>query len=164
MGLWISDHPATVGERNELEIHADGRARFLRDFDESKDQEFVSDGSGTRVVDDLMILKFEGSTGEVFYKLVLSGWQSGSVRAIFGSMYMYRDGKLYNGLPISFRRWVEAANFSLDRTVTEHASFLSRERRRSTQALAGTGQPYARFNQPSKSGRQELDVPMQVAR
>jgi hypothetical protein len=103
VGVWAQTHPITEGEVSTLTISEDLAARFTRAFSsESPDQEFATKASGLRFDGDLAIVEFHWRDGNLAYKLVLSGWRVKGHRKIFGTMYMYRDGKLYNGLPVGF--------------------------------------------------------------
>ena len=103
IGNWINTHPITKGESNSLNITDQHRVYFTRSFsNEHPDQKFATEPNGIRFVDDLAIIELHWESGELAYKLVLSGWRGSSRRMVFGTMYMYRDGDLFNGLPISF--------------------------------------------------------------
>ena len=53
------------------------------------------------VIDDLVILKLFKSNRELAYKIILSGYQSGSgAKLIFGTVYLYKNGNVYSGWPI----------------------------------------------------------------
>jgi hypothetical protein len=49
------------------------------------------------------IVELFWSDGELAYKFVMSGWRVGGHRQIFGTLFMYRDGQLFNGLPVGFK-------------------------------------------------------------
>ena len=103
IGAWTNTYPITESESNSLKITEQHRVCFTRSFSsEYPDQKFTTEPNGVRFVDDLAIIELHWESGELAYKLVLSGWTSSSKRMIFGTMYMYRDGNLFNGLPISF--------------------------------------------------------------
>ena len=60
-------------------------------------------------VDDLAIIEYRDDD-ELVYKLVLAGWKSESTRRLFGQMYMYRDGRIFNGLPIALESSSDGEN------------------------------------------------------
>jgi hypothetical protein len=103
VGNWTNTHPITKGESNTLKITDQHRVSFTRSFsNDHPDQNFATDSNGIQFVNDLAIIEFHWDSGELAYKLVLSGWTTSGRRMIFGTMYMYRGGELFNGLPISF--------------------------------------------------------------
>lgn len=103
IGSWTNTHLVTKGESNTLEITEQYRVSLSRSFSNgSADQQFTTDINAIQFVDDLAIIELHWDGGELAYKLVLSGWTSSSRRMIFGTIFMYRDGDLINGLPISF--------------------------------------------------------------
>jgi len=103
VGSWSNTHPITQGESNTFEISDQYRVNFTRSFsNEAPDQTLVTESDGIRFVSDLAIIELHWATGELAYKIVLSGWSSSERRMIFGTMYLYRDGKVFNGLPVSF--------------------------------------------------------------
>jgi hypothetical protein len=104
IGVWKSDFPTTEGESSRLEIFQNWRVTFTRDFaGNSPTQILTTPPDAVRFIEDLMLIKLTDDRGDLRYKLSLSGWKSESTRALFGTMYMYREGKLFNGLPITFR-------------------------------------------------------------
>lgn len=103
IGNWNNTHTITKGESNTLKITEEYRVSFSRSFSNgSADQRFTTDFDAIQFVDGLAIIDLYWEGGDLAYKLVLSGWTSSSRRIIFGTMYMYRDGDVFNGLPISF--------------------------------------------------------------
>lgn len=104
VGTWTQGHPITEGEKSTLRISEEFAVRFTRSFSgKYPDQRFATKADGLRFMDDLAIIDFCWQDGELAYKLVLSGWRVSENRQIFGTMFMYRDGTLFNGLPVSFR-------------------------------------------------------------
>jgi hypothetical protein len=102
-GSWVSSHPVTRGEITKLNIAPDLSATYIRDFKDAEDQTLKSKPGDFAVSEDLVIIKFRNPAGDLRYKLVLSGWKLPNGKMIFGTMYMYQENKLFNGLPISFR-------------------------------------------------------------
>ena len=102
IGTWKTTFPVTNGERTSLSIHADYSSTLVREFPESNKQVFDSSTDQFSTHQDLIVIEFRTPDRNNSYKLVLSGWRSGETKYIFGALYMYRDGKLFNGLPITF--------------------------------------------------------------
>jgi hypothetical protein len=104
VGTWVTHGRTSVkGEKQTLIINKDNSSYFERKFDDNN-QKFNSPASLFTQQEDLLILKYNNKPNELRYKLVLSGWRSGDVYVLYGFMYMYSDGKQFNGLPVSFRR------------------------------------------------------------
>lgn len=99
-GTWSSDWTAVKGESQTLQIKSDSKSIFVRAFADGKRQVYGSDKIDKN--DDLLILEYEDNNGGLVYKLVLSGWTLDKTKKIYGTMYMYRDGVQFNGLPVSF--------------------------------------------------------------
>ena len=85
-------------------INKDYSTHFERKFDHGNNQKFDSPASLFTQQEDLLIIKYNNKQNELRYKLVLSGWRTGDTYALYGFMYMYRNGKQFNGLPVSFRK------------------------------------------------------------
>lgn len=103
-GEWVQVHPITEGETSTLLITEELAVRFTRSFSTGyPDQHFSTPAGGLHFIDDIAIVEFHWENGELAYKLVVSGWCSSKHRRIFGTMFMYRDGKLFNGLPVGFK-------------------------------------------------------------
>ena len=103
-GTWLT-HGATVvkGEKQKLIINNDHSSYFERKFDDVT-QKYNASASAFTQQEDLLIIKYYKKPNDLRYKLVLSGWRSGDTYALYGFMYMYSEGKQFNGLPISFRK------------------------------------------------------------
>lgn len=103
IGSWTNSRPITKGESNALEITDEYGVSFTRSFSSQyPNQSFRTDANGIQFVGDIAIIVLHWESGELAYKLVLSGWSSSQRRVIFGTMYLYRDGNVFNGLPIGF--------------------------------------------------------------
>ena len=104
IGTWVTHGRTSVkGEKQKLIINKDDSSYFERNFDKNN-QKFNSPAALFSHQEDLLIIKYNNKDNELRYKLVLSGWRSGETYALYGFMYMYSDGKQFNGLPVSFRR------------------------------------------------------------
>jgi hypothetical protein len=103
-GEWVQSHPITKGETSILVISSNKSVHFSRSFTTGyPDQVFETEPRGIRFDDDIAIVELHWEDGALAYKLVMSGWRVGGHRQIFGTMFMYRDGKLFNGLPFGFK-------------------------------------------------------------
>ena len=101
VGTWHSYWSSVEGEVNVLTINNDLSSQFARASVESpKSLEYSWISPEMTFVDDLVIIEYRDDD-ELIYKLVLAGWKSGTTRRLFGQMYMYRDGRLFNGLPVA---------------------------------------------------------------
>ena len=100
-GEYTSDWVAVKGEKQALRINGDHSSEFVRTFEAGDSQRFQS--KSFQLVEDVLIIKYFKESGALAYKLILSGWKIDEIKALYGTMYMYRDGKQYNGLPVSFR-------------------------------------------------------------
>ena len=101
VGTWHSYWSAVEGEVNVLTINDDFSSRFARATNEAPEsQEYSWTSPEILFVDDVAIIEYRVEE-KLVYKLVLAGWKTKKNRRIFGQMYMYRDGHLFNGLPIA---------------------------------------------------------------
>lgn len=102
VGTWKSYWSAVDGEVNSLTINDDLSSHFARaSVDSPSSLKYSWKSPEMLFVDDVAIIEFRGDEGELIYKLVLAGWKDSTTRRLFGQMYMYRDGHLFNGLPIA---------------------------------------------------------------
>jgi hypothetical protein len=98
---WVAERPISEGEIMELVIPSNGKASLSRDLIDYPDQSFKS--SNIEIIDDLHLFTFGSKADNIMYKFVLSGWKSkGGQKKIFGTVFLYQKGGLFNGLPISF--------------------------------------------------------------
>ena len=103
-GTWLTYGATPVkDEKQKLIINKDNSSYFERKFDDVK-QQYNASTSDFTLQEDLIIIKYFKKPNDLRYKLVLSGWRSSKTYALYGFMYMYNEGKQFNGLPVSFRR------------------------------------------------------------
>lgn len=102
IGTWTSEWTVIEGEKQILIISKDKSSIFERHFKDSKKQIFKS--NNIEYLDDLLIIKYNNNKGQLNYKLVISGWQSYGKYKLYGAMYMYNEGTLYNALTVSLKR------------------------------------------------------------
>lgn len=100
-GAWQATYEVTRSEKTRVVFMEDGSVTLTREMPGSPVQHLVAAADKVTVVDDIDVVSFE-VYGELAYKLVLSGWKTQHSRRIFGTLYMYVDGALFNGLPASF--------------------------------------------------------------
>lgn len=99
-GIWGSSWTAVEGETQKLQINADLSSIFIRTFVDGERESFRSNQS--EMIGDLLLLKYFDKEGRLQCQLVLSGWKVDDTKRIYGTMYMYRQGVQFNGLPVSF--------------------------------------------------------------
>jgi len=103
IGSWVSNWASVKGEQQYLKITENLTTTFKRTLEEkNREQLYTSGKNAAEIKDDLLIIGYQDEYGVLVYKLVLSGWRSNSTKALYGTMFMYRKGKPYNGLPVSF--------------------------------------------------------------
>lgn len=102
-GIWTPLQPVTKGEETLLSIKPDISATLERRF--ASGESIVMTAAAQKHLDDehLVIYEFQDSKNcSIAYKLVLAGWESSGRKIAFGTLYLYQDGTLFNGLPVSF--------------------------------------------------------------
>ena len=102
MGTWTSQWTVIEGESQILKILENKSSVFERNFEDGSKQLVTS--NNIEYLDDLLIIKYTNKNGQLIVKLVMSGWHSYGRYQLYGTMYMYNEGKLYNGLTVSFAR------------------------------------------------------------
>lgn len=101
-GSWKSYRSTTKGEINRLVIDLKNGGVFERQFSRAKNQKAAFDASDIQLVENLLIIKTKTNKYSRSYKLVLEGWKLNRQKMLFGTLFMYSEGTLFNGLPISF--------------------------------------------------------------
>ena len=110
VGTWHSYWSSVEGEVNVLTINDDLSSQFVRASVLAPDSlEYSWESSEIMFVDDLAVIEYRDDD-ELIYKLVLAGWKSETTRRLFGQMYMYRDGRIFNGLPIALESSSDGEN------------------------------------------------------
>jgi hypothetical protein len=110
VGTWHSYWSSVEGEVNVLTINDDLSSLFARASVMTPDSLKYSWASPEIMfVDDLAIIEYRDDD-ELIYKLVLAGWKSETTRRLFGQMYMYRDGRIFDGLPIALENSSDGEN------------------------------------------------------
>jgi hypothetical protein len=99
-GIWNSNYVVVKNEKQILKISLGGESIFERHFENGSSQ--MLNTTNPEVFDDLLVLTFTSPDKVFAYKLALSGWKSGSKKALYDSMFMYRNGVQFNMLPVSY--------------------------------------------------------------
>ena len=102
VGSWITQKPHGIhlfdsGPHETLEITKDFAVTYTRD----KQQILHAGASDVTTEEDLIIIRFLSKDGTGF-KLVVSGWEAGAKKVLFGELFLYDKGELFNGIPVSF--------------------------------------------------------------
>ena len=104
IGLWETNWPTTKGEDGTLCIREDFSSTFTRDFPESTDQRFSATEEAVHCRNEICSFSYFSEDSDYGYRVVVSGWEVGGTVRLFGTLFMYREGGLFNGLPISFEK------------------------------------------------------------
>ena len=80
----------------------DFTVNFKRKFESGNIQEFTVNEEGIEFKDEFIIIPFSMDS-KILYKLILSGWHNNGNKLIFGTLYLFDNGELFNGIPISFK-------------------------------------------------------------
>lgn len=103
IGSWSTTQPVTPAETTQIYFREDGSVLLARHFQDSPVQNLVAPATQVQRIDDLIIINFKNGD-DLRYRLVLSGWRIRDTRQVFGTLFMYSDGAVFNGAPVSFRR------------------------------------------------------------
>ncbi|QDH69925.1 hypothetical protein FKV23_07335 [Lysobacter alkalisoli] len=103
IGTWSATTPVTESEQTEVSFQEDGSVVLIREFSASPKQRLVASPSHVHKVGDILLISFSHDNA-LRYKLVLSGWKLRHTKVIFGTLFMYSDNVVFNGLPVSFAR------------------------------------------------------------
>jgi hypothetical protein len=107
-GTWMSDRVAVAGEKQTLIFRQDKTTKFVRVMKEQGTLNYDSKSADFQMEEDIIILKYHTKEYGLTYKMVLSGWhiEEAGVKAskLYGMLFLYRNGKQFNGFPVSFIR------------------------------------------------------------
>lgn len=107
IGEWVSHYgfgnkkPANATS-NFLKITSDFNITLIRPLSSGGTQTFHASQNSIEINSDIYIFSFPAKS-PISYKLVLSGWVNGNSKLLFGMLYLYNNGELYNGIPVSFK-------------------------------------------------------------
>ena len=100
VGQWHTLYPISKDEHTSLVIDDSLHGTFSRKTPMKLNQTISFDNSDIEVVGGIFLIDLSNQNISIKYKLVVSGWITEENKQIFGVLYMYRDGALFNGLPI----------------------------------------------------------------
>ena len=105
-GVWNTHHgygakPVNVTERT-LTIVPGGQTVLHSRYPSGSESAVYAVTDQFQYVDDFAIISFKPNSDNFSAKLVLSGWEHSDEKLIFGNIYMYKDGEMFNGIPMSF--------------------------------------------------------------
>ena len=116
VGTWVSDRVSVAGEQQILVFKNSGETEFERDMPNRGVLSYASKAQDFQMEEDIIILKYFTNEFGLTYKMVLSGWhiQESDVKAskIYGMLFLYQNGRQYNGFPVSFIRQKELTSQS----------------------------------------------------
>jgi hypothetical protein len=101
-GTWAATWTATEGEQQVLTVSQELRAEFYRHLKDGHTQHLFSQKA--EIIEDLVVFKFPGETGQLEFKLVLSGWSNNGTEQLYGTFYLYSKGEPFNGFPVMFEK------------------------------------------------------------
>jgi len=102
-GNWKSHGVVVKGETQQLIISKDMATYFERNIN-GKLQKYTSSPELYSKHQDIIVFKYNDESGDLHYKLVLSGWKVKKNFALYGTLYMYFEGVQFNGIPVSFTK------------------------------------------------------------
>lgn len=111
VGEWITYKPILeplsrsdyLPTTHRLLIDGDWNVQLHRQFGSGNQQILKAPPQNVSFQDDLLIIDFDAGREKVAFKLVLAGWQSADTKLQFGTLYLYDDGELFNGIVITLK-------------------------------------------------------------
>ena len=103
VGKWKSIFLTTTKAGEILYIRDDMSSTLEQTFKDGKKQILHTKENEFETIGDLLIFKYYYKE-KLVNKTLLSGWKSGDRYQIYGTMFLYNEGKQFNGLPASFRK------------------------------------------------------------
>lgn len=107
VGEWESNQVSVPGEKQTLRFSADKSSKFVRTFKDGRVLSYDSYLKDIQMEEDIIILEYHTEEFGLTYKMVLSGWhvEDAGVKgsALYGMLFLYQEGRQYNGFPVSFR-------------------------------------------------------------
>jgi len=107
IGEWVTHYGygapiQTKTTVNSLVITPEYNVTFKRAFTSGKMQTYRAASNDLKFDDEIFIIPLL-KDNKINYKLVLSGWRNGKRKLIFGTLFLYSEGELFNGIPVSFK-------------------------------------------------------------
>ena len=121
LGDWKSREYSTTKERLFVTFSENSGFKLKRIFPTGAWQECDSGAEDVVYLDGVMLAHCN-IAAKLGFKLVVSGYCSGETKIIFGMLYLYQDGVLYNGIPISLTQNVKKDNKPLNTEACDAGS------------------------------------------
>jgi hypothetical protein len=107
IGEWVTHHGysspvQTKATVNSLVITPEYNVIFKRNFPSGKVQTYRATLNDIKFNEEIFIIPLL-KDNKINYKLVLSGWRNGKRKLVFGTLFLYGEGELFNGIPVSFK-------------------------------------------------------------
>ena len=111
VGEWVTYQPILKAisqshrhkTTHHLLIDRDWNVQLHRQFGLGNRQILKATRQDVEFNDDLLMIDFDAGREKVAFKLVLAGWQSADTKLLFGTLYLYDDGQLFNGIVITLK-------------------------------------------------------------
>lgn len=101
LGYGVKSNPDT--RIDYLSISNDYNVSYEMNISNTRKQVIKANNTEFTNTNEFYIVTF--NTGKITsFKLVFSGWVNGHDTLIFGMLYLYNNGQLFNGIPVSFRK------------------------------------------------------------
>ena len=97
IGTWAS----ATAQSASITIDSDLTASFVRTLKSGAHHNYTTSGSISNI-ESVYIINLSNDSA-LSYKIVLSGWVNNNQKMLFGTMYLYENGELFNGIPVSFK-------------------------------------------------------------
>ena len=105
-GVWSTASSVLSPKRQILNLSKDGGSWILID-DAGKEEQLTLNKDNISIAYDLLTVLYRNDAQGYALKLVLEGWDIDNDKAIFGTVFMYREQnkvlQLFNGIPVSFK-------------------------------------------------------------
>jgi len=107
IGEWVTHHGysspvQTKATVNSLVVTPEYNVIFKRNFPSGKVQTYIATLNDIKFNEEIFIIPLL-KDNKINYKLVLSGWRNGKRKLVFGTLFLYDEGELFNGIPVSFK-------------------------------------------------------------
>lgn len=101
IGGWETKYQLSENEKTFLTIAEDFSGFFSREIANFPNQHFTFNQSDISFIEGNLIIALN-KDNQRRYNLVVSGWKQGLEKHAFGTIYIFRNEELINGLPIYF--------------------------------------------------------------
>ena len=103
VGKWVPHYKSNSKVSEIIYINSDMSSKLEQAFKNGNKQILESKANELEIIGDILVFKYYYKN-KLVNKTVLSGWKTRNIYQIYGIMYLYNEGKQFNGLPISFRK------------------------------------------------------------